>query len=167
MKTQIFILLFISALFSAQKNVLEINGWTNINTFKCVENQFKGSAMVYSFTGAQLPNIAFKITNFDCGNKVMTGDFQKTLKADKFPELTIKFLQFKKTSSNTFQAVVDVKMMTVSRKYPIEFTYFQNSLMGNKRLKFSDFQIVPPKKMGGMVYVKDELDLVFSLKTND
>ncbi len=97
----------------------------------------------------------------------MTADFRKTLQSDKFPNLTIKFLEFKKTSATKFQAVVEVKMMTVSRNYNIDFTYYKNSLVGNKRLKFSDFQIVPPRRMGGMVYVKDELDLVFSLSTDD
>ena len=54
-------------------------------------------------------------------------------------------------------------MMNVSRKYNIEFSEADGSLVGNKRLKFSDFNIVPPKKMGGMVYVKNEIDLFFSL----
>ncbi len=58
-------------------------------------------------------------------------------------------------------------MMTVTRKYNIEFSEYKNSLVGDKRLRFSDFNIVPPKKMGGMVYVKDELDLLFSLAIKD
>lgn len=93
----------------------------------------------------------------------MTADFRKTLHADKYPTLTIKFLHFEKLRSNYFAATVEVKMMNVSKKYNIEFSEYQNSLVGNKRLKFSDFNIVPPKKMGGMVYVKDEIDLFFSL----
>jgi hypothetical protein len=58
-------------------------------------------------------------------------------------------------------------MMNVSRKYTIEFSEYNKSLVGNKRLRFSDFNIIPPKKMGGMVYVKDELDLFFSLSMTD
>ena len=169
MKAKIIFFTFLLTSLSAfaQQNGLEINGWTNINTFKCTESQFKNSPSVYSFSGMKLPNLIFKITNFDCGNRMMTADFRKTLQSDKFPNLTIKFLEFKKTSATKFQAVVEVKMMTVSRNYNIDFTYYKNSLVGNKRLKFSDFQIVPPRRMGGMVYVKDELDLVFSLSTDD
>ena len=43
------------------------------------------------------------------------------------------------------------------------FTLFDTVLMGNKRLRFSDFNIIPPKKMGGIISVNDELDLFFSL----
>lgn len=122
---------------------------------------------VYSFTGNQLPNINMSVEDFDCRNKMMTSDFRKVLQSDKYPNMTIKFLEFKKSTANKFEAVVEVKMMTVARKYSIEFSNYNNSLVGNKRLRFSDFKIVPPKKMGGMVYVKDELDLVFSLETKD
>ncbi|MCZ2084199.1 MULTISPECIES: hypothetical protein [unclassified Kaistella] len=166
-KIIIFTLILFSASLFAQKNGLEINGWTNINTFKCSNPKFKNSSSVYSFTGSQLPNISVAVEDFDCRNKMMTADFRKVLQSDKYPYMTIKFLEFKKSTGNRFEAVVEVKMMTVAKKYNIEFSNYNNSLVGNKRLKFSDFKIVPPKKMGGMVYVKDELDLVFSLETKD
>lgn len=164
--TFLLIILFLCPL-GAQNNGLEIKGWTNINTFKCVNPQFSKSGSVYSFSGKQLPNISVAIDDFDCKNKIMTADFQKVLQSGKYPNLTIKFLEFKKSSNNKFEAIVEVKMMTVARKYEIDFTYYKNSLVGNKRVKFSDFKIVPPRKMGGMVYVKDELDLVFSLEARD
>lgn len=166
-KIIIFAILLFSANVFAQKNGLEINGWTNINTFKCSNPKFKNSSSVYSFTGNQLPNISVAVDDFDCRNKMMTADFRKVLQSDKYPNLNIRFIEFKKSNSNKFEAVVEVKMMTVARKYNIEFSLYNNSLVGNKRLRFSDFKIVPPKKMGGMVYVKDELDLVFSLETKD
>lgn len=147
----------------AQKNAVVINGWTNIGTFKCANDNFQKSRSVYSFSGNQLPNISLKVVDFDCRNKVMTSDFRKTLHAEKYPALSIRFLQFEKVRSNHFSATVEVKMMNVSKKYNIEFSEADGSLVGNKRLKFSDFNIIPPKKMGGMVYVKDEIDLFFSL----
>lgn len=165
-KIIIFTLILFSASLFAQKNGLEINGWTNINTFKCTDLQFKNSTSIYSFTGNQLPNILLKVVDFDCRNKMMTSDFRKTLNAEKYPVLSIKFLNFNK-NNNRFLALVEVKMMNVSRKYTIEFSEYNKSLVGNKRLRFSDFNIIPPKKMGGMVYVKDELDLFFSLSMTD
>lgn len=162
-KLHILLLLLLSTFIFAQKNGLEINGWTNVNTFKCSNAKFPTSGSVYTFVGKQLPNLVFKLNDFDCRNRMMTSDFKKILKAEQFPDFTIRFLEFTKSSGNKFQAVVEVKMMTVSKKYPVEFTNYKNSLVGNKRLRFSDFNIIPPKKMGGMVYVKDELDLVFSL----
>lgn len=151
----------------AQNNGLEINGWTNINTFKCSNTKFQSPSSIYSFTGKNLPNLIFKMDDFDCRNKMMTSDFRKILQSDKYPNLTIKFIEFTKTSSDRFNAILEVKMMTVSRKYQIEFSMYNNNLVGNKRVRFSDFKIIPPKKMGGMVYVKDELDLFFSLSVKD
>ena len=169
MKNTIAILLLIISpvMFFAQKNGVEINRWTNVNIFKCTNINFKNSPTIYSFSGNQLPNLQLQVNDFDCKNKMITADFRKTLHSDKYPVLTIKFINFAKTGGNRFSATVEVKMMTVTRKYNIEFSEYKNSLVGNKRLRFSDFNIVPPKKMGGMVYVKDELDLLFSLAIKD
>ena len=161
----LFLMIFSSMVF-AQKNSVEINGWTNINTFKCTNFEFQNSSSIYSFTGNQLPKFQLNVVDFNCRNKMMTADFRKTLNAEKYPVLSIKFLNFNK-NNNRFLALVEVKMINVSRKYTIEFSEYNNSLVGNKRVRFSDFNIIPPKKMGGMVYVKDELDLFFSLAMNN
>ena len=169
MKTNFFLLIFLlfSKVLFSQQNSVEINGWTNVNTFKCTNINFKNSGNVYSFTGNQLPNVILKVEDFDCKNRIMTADFRKTLNAEKYPNLTIKFLNFSKASANKFSALVEVRMMNVVKKYTIEFSEYKGSLSGNKRLKFSDFNIVPPKKMGGVVFVKDDLDLLFSLAIKD
>ena len=169
MKNTIAILLLIISpvMFFAQKNGVEINGWTNVNTFKCTNINFKNSPTIYSFSGNQLPNLQLQVNDFDCKNRMMTADFRKTLHSDNYPVLTIKFINFAKTGGNRFSATVEVKMMTVTRKYNIEFSEYKHSFVGSKRLKFSDINIIHPKKMGGMVYVKDELDLLFSLAIKD
>lgn len=159
----ILVFLLFPLLSLAQKNSVVINGWTNVGTFKCVNTDFAKSQTIYSFAGASLPNIPLEVVDFDCKNKIMTADFRKTLNSAKYPNLTIKFINFTKLKNNRFTALVEVKMMNVTKTYNIEFSEYQGSLAGNKRLSFSDFKIVPPKKMGGMVYVKDEIDLFFSL----
>lgn len=94
----------------------------------------------------------------------MTNDFKTTLNAHKFPYLSITFLDINKISDNKFKACIQVKMMNKIKKYNVDFNLADNNLVGNKTLYFSDFEITPPKKFGGMVYVKDALDLSFSLK---
>ena len=148
---------------NAQENFVKINGNTNVSSFQCTNNKFKNDG-AYSFTEKSLPNIILKVTDFDCGNKMMTKDFQKILNAEKYPEMTIKFIKFTKTQQN-FIAVVEVKMMNQSRRYNVEFELENNKMIGRKNVKFSDFNIIPPKKMGGMIVVKDDLDLTFSLVT--
>jgi hypothetical protein len=169
MNTKIILLLslLISGMLLSQENSVVINGWTNINTFKCTNDNFGDSNSIYSFSGNRLPNLVLKVDDFDCRNRMMTSDFRKTLNSQSYPNLSIKFLEFSKLPGNRFAAIVEVKMMTITRKYNIEFSEYKNSLVGNKRLKFSDFNIVPPKKMGGVIYVKDELDLQFSIAVKD
>lgn len=93
----------------------------------------------------------------------MTKDFQKTLNATQYPNLHIKFLNFSKKENNKYIATVEVKMMTKTVKYTIDFVSSKNRLIGQETVKFSDFGIVPPKKMGGMIVVKDHLNLVFNM----
>lgn len=158
----IVLFLFQLPLFG-QKNGIEITGWTNVNSFKCSNLKTGGTVSIYSFTGNQLPSLVFKLDDFDCQNKMMTAELRKMLQSDRYPDLHIRFLEFKQSSGGRFDGLVEVKMMTISRKYAVQFIVQDKSLVGNKKLKFSDFKIVPPKKMGGMVYVKDELDLLFSI----
>ena len=49
------------------------------------------------------------------------------------------------------------------RNYTIELFENGNIITAKQTVKFSDFGITPPKKMGGMIVVKDELDLYFNL----
>ncbi len=163
MKTFYSVLLFFwGILILAQENYVQINGSTNINNFKCINNTFKAPNGAYTFSGKHLPNIALKVNEFDCRHKVMTSDFQKTLSASQFPYLTIKFIAFNKTN-NQYNAQVEVKMMDKSRTYNIAFSVEDGKLIGKRNVKFSDFDITPPKKMGGMIVVKDDLNLVFAL----
>lgn len=148
---------------SAQENFVKINGSTNVSSFQCINSKFKNEG-AYSFSEKSLPNIILKVADFDCGNKMMTKDFQKILNAAKYPEMTIKFINFTRNQKK-YIAVVEVKMMNQSRKYNVEFNLENNKMVGKKNVKFSDFNITPPKKMGGMIVVKDDLDLTFSLST--
>lgn len=151
-----------SLILHAQENYVQINGSTNVNKFQCINKKIKAETGVYSFSDKTLPNIVMKVNDFDCGNRLMTKDFQKTLASDRYPEMIIKFLSFAKNQKN-FIAVVEVRMMNQYRKYNVEFFYENNRLIGRKNVKFSDFNIVPPKRMGGMIVVKDDLDLILSL----
>ncbi|MEZ7528230.1 MULTISPECIES: phage integrase SAM-like domain-containing protein [Cloacibacterium] len=56
------------------------------------------------------------------------------------------------------------KWCTEVKKYFVDLTLKDSVLVGNKTLRFSEFDIVPPKKFGGMVSVKDDLNLAVSLK---
>ncbi|MDF2551084.1 MAG: hypothetical protein K0R36_3616 [Chryseobacterium sp.] len=161
----IFLLLLFSAtMITAQENFVKINGSTNVNSFQFINSKFGNDRGAYSFSEKDLPNIILKVSDFYCENKMMTKDFQKILNAEKYPEMTIRFISLTKDQKNLL-AVVEVKMMNKSKRYNVRFEMENNKLTGRKNVKFSDFNITPPKKMGGIIIVKDDLDLILSLAT--
>lgn len=149
-------------MISAQENFVKINGSTNVNSFQFINSKFRNDRGAYSFSEKDLPNIILKVSDFYCGNKMMTKDFQKILNAEKYPEMTIRFISLIKDQKSLL-AVIEVKMMNQSKRYQVELNIQNNKLTGRKNVKFSDFNIIPPKKMGGVIVVKDDLDLIFSL----
>lgn len=174
MKTKHFIafliVLSINSFAQNKNSFVLIKGTTNVNTFKCTNDNFHQQSPLTIDTPQKNKfsetTISLAVKDFDCKNKVMTNDFQNTLNADKYPFLAITFISMDKISENKFKACVQVKMMNKLKKYTIDFVLIDNKLIGAKTLFFSDFDIVPPKKFGGLVYVKDALDLSFSLKAN-
>ena len=38
------------------------------------------------------------------------------------------------------------------------------NLIGTRQVSFSDFNIIPPRKIGGMIQTNDELTVVFNLR---
>lgn len=165
------LLLLSIASFAQNKNsFVLIKGTTNVNTFKCTNDNFHQQAPL-SLEALQKnkfteTNISFAVKDFDCKNKVMTNDFQNTLNAEKYPFLAVTFISMDKVSESKFKACVQVKMMNKLKKYFVDFALMDSKLIGSKTIFFSDFDIVPPKKFGGLVYVKDALDLSFSLNMN-
>ncbi|MCW3159704.1 YceI family protein [Chryseobacterium oryctis] len=160
-----YILVFLGILASAQENYIQINGSTNVNNFKCVNKTFKSTIGTHIIAEKQLPSLALKVEDFDCKNKIMTSDFQKTLLAEKYPYLNIKFLSIDKNDT-VYNAKIEVKMIDKSKTYNVAFCLENGKLIGKRTVKFSDFNIKTPKKMGGMIVVKDDLNLEFALSAN-
>ena len=110
--------------------------------------------------------ITLNVADFNCKYDYITKDFRKTLSADKFPQIQVNFGKFKKNTNGTFTSLAEVKLMNKVKTYNVELTETGKFLTGKQQVKFSDFGIIPPKKMAGMVVVKDELDLFFCFQIN-
>jgi hypothetical protein len=162
-----------------QGSSLTVNGSTNVNTFQCDIANYNLPDTVTCFKlqqrGAVLPmtgKLNLSIDAFDCHNKMMTSDLRKTLKAKDFPILSVRFItinsfpDFKNPIKIT--GIVDIGLAGVSKKFEINY-YFtaddkqQVHLKGDQKIYFSDFNLNPPSKLGGMIKAKDELLVVFKL----
>jgi hypothetical protein len=156
---------------------LKVNGSTNVNKFNCViNNYYKPDTLSFVQVNQQdavkmVGAMKLDINSFDCHNPMMTADLRKTLKAKQFPKLVIKFITLSKYPQLKGQQVtgwVQIDLAGVSKKFQVDYQLIPSGvntvqMKGLKQIKFSDFNIEPPRKIGGMIKTDDELDIEFNL----
>lgn len=158
---------------------LTVNGSTNVNKFNCAI-AFYNQTDTLSFNtnySSEIVKMSGKmrlpVENFDCHNPMMSKDLQKTLKAKEFPHLEIHFISLsrfpnRELNNDKIKGVLIIKLAGVSKKIEIEYQTKKIdtnklTLIGKKRITFSDFNIIPPRKLGGMIKTNNELDIEFVL----
>jgi len=158
---------------------LKVGGSTNVNKFSCVIANYSRPDTLTFYKGA--PAEAIKINgemkldvqNFDCHNPVMTSDLRKTLKSKEFPKLTIRFLNLSRYPKNNKEEAVTggvtIELAGVTKRFDVDYRFIPEGphsaiLIGTRQVNFSDFNIVPPRKIGGMIKTNNELNVEFNLK---
>jgi hypothetical protein len=89
---------------------------------------------------------------------------RKTLKSTQFPIIYVNFLSFTKVSEQQYRAHIEVKMAGKTKYYTTDFHPVNGNFVGREYIKFTDFGLTPPTKMGGIIVVNDNLDLLLTLK---
>ncbi len=158
---------------------LKVGGTTNINKFNCaIANYIKPDTISFfknSASGAlKLTGlIHLDLQRFDCHNKMMTKDLRKTLKATDFPQLIIRFISLSKypdlDKDSEAKGIVVIGLAGVTRQFEMDYRFMADggksiALIGSHKINFSDFNLIPPKKMGGVIKTNNELAVEFSLK---
>ncbi|MES2872844.1 MAG: YceI family protein [Bacteroidota bacterium] len=158
---------------------LKVEGSTNVNSFSCIiTNSFRpdtvtlgrsGSSELTSISGGMILNVE----DFNCNNPIMTGDLRKTLKAKEFPQMKVGVLSLSRypdmrLKTYPLNGLVSIQLAGVTKKFNVVFLVLPsgtNALMlkGVREIKFSDFNIVPPRKIGGMIQTSDKLMAEFNL----
>jgi hypothetical protein len=162
-----------------QGSGLSVNGTTNINSFQCDINNYYAPDTLTLIRGIVkgqiLPmngKLNLEIEAFDCHNRMMTSDLRKTLKAKLYPILAVKFLSinsfpdFKNPTKIT--GIVDISLSGVNKRFEISYLFTGDEkqevhLKGNQKIHFSDFNLTPPSKLGGVIKANDELLVEFRL----
>jgi hypothetical protein len=162
-----------------QGSSLSVNGTTNINSFQCDINNYNTPDTLTLLRGMPkgqlLPmngKLNLEIEAFDCHNRMMTADLRKTLKAKIYPILAVKFVSinsfpdFKNPTKIT--GIVDINLAGVSKRFEINYLFSGDEkqtvhLKGNQKIHFSDFNLTPPSKLGGVIRANDELLVEFRL----
>lgn len=163
----------------SQNSSLSVNGSTNINRFSCVIPAYgkvdtitinkgkDGKGIVLS------GSIDLNVNSFDCHNWGMTKQLQKTLNEKQFPLLHIRFLSLDRlpvinAKPQMITGMVNIEIAGVSKRFEINYQISQDSeqgivLLGSRDLNFSDFNLIAPSKLGGMIKAKDQLMVAFTL----
>jgi hypothetical protein len=157
---------------------LTINGKTNVNSFQCSTMSYHGKDTLVLIEGGRRPFfekgfVGLDASSFDCGMKVMTSDFGKTIKAKEYPSISIEFISFERipvyaTAKDKFKGKMKISLGGVTQTFQMDCT-IEPGLSGNFHLKggrsftFSDFKLQAPERVMGLVKVKDVLDVNFHL----
>jgi len=154
---------------------LIVQGTSNVNSFSCrvpsigcfdTISIVKETNRSEFYLNSEL-NVSLHL--FDCGNKLMTKDLLKTLKASQYPHMKIAFNKMNKNLSalqNSSEVIITsiIELAGVSKKMDLHFTtrcinQSKIELIGQKVICFSDFGLKPPTKMAGTIRVRDQLDV--------
>lgn len=158
---------------------LKVQGSTNINQFTCViANISKPDTLsVYRAAGSGLARmngvLKLDLKGFDCFNPMMTADLRKTLKAKEYPFMVIRFINLSRLpdpgqNMTRMHGWVSIEMAGVTKKFDVSYLMSNAGadriiLKGTRDINFSDFNIIPPRKIGGMIQTNDKLTAEFNL----
>jgi hypothetical protein len=162
----------------SKSSSLRVTGSTNMNAFACeISGCNQTDTLTLGQTDAAIGlsgTMDLDIQNFDCHNGMMTKDLRKTLKAAEFPILQISFLSLSEmpdlsATPVTVTGMVEVALAGSRKRYPVNYRVSKDArevihLEGIRFVKFSDFNLVPPSRLAGMVQTKDKLTIAFHLK---
>ena len=103
---------------------------------------------------------------------MMTSDLCKTLRSKEFPMMKIQFVSLNKfpdinNPKETVTGQVNIGLAGMTRFFTVNYSIYKEGnilhLIGRQQVLFSDFKLVPPRKLGGMIRTKEELQVEFHL----
>jgi len=156
------------------KSSLSISGDTNINKFLCSFNTeliAENNHITYKAGAAniQFENAILKLDNsgFDCGSKAINKDFKDLIKANKYPEITLELTEITLDHNEKAAAKVVISIAGKSNNYivPVDITSEEiTQYKGSLDLNISDFDLHAPKKLFGLIIIKENININFILK---
>lgn len=160
---------------------IKIHGSSNVNTFGCevvggirsqaIESQANPSSKT-NMKASMKGLVKVQVDQFDCHHKLITNDLRKTLRSDEYPDLTIHFLELERlpdvdSEVDFLSGKVLIILAGQQRQFYLRFEFNKTTngylLKGSRAFTFSDFDLSPPSKVGGLIKVKDHFDVGFTL----
>jgi hypothetical protein len=142
-----------------------VKGSTTFGDFTCnYDLQAKDTLFLNQKSGLYCKVV---IKEFGCGNFLLNRDFRKTLKENEHPEAIIYLSDIRKDGEK-YLYTLNLNLAGKQRIFNnLSFKKENRLLKGSIDLKFSDFDLKAPSKLGGAIKVKEEIKLSFSLNTTN
>ena len=159
-----------------EKSALVIKGESNINRFNCVYDPLNLSnslSVVYQQIGDKLvfENTALLLSNnsFDCGGRRINRDFHKLLLTDKYPEIKMKLknIELPREEKDSITTQLDFTISSITKSFEVLVAYKKEkntiNFNGLVTINIEDFNLQPPKKVLGLIKVKNNINVEFNL----
>jgi hypothetical protein len=159
---------------------LIIKGSSNINEFTCNVKQYMNQDTLVFFTDEKGKRLVFQrsaltveVSQFDCHHKFITADLRKTLKYQQYPNMKIHFISMEDPTvvnqGHSVKGIVDIELAGVVRRMELVYAVSNQhdkyiDLTGSRQMHFSDFKLVPPKKMAGLIKINEDILVKVQLK---
>jgi len=155
-----------------------INGSSNINRFSCRVSRPAGStplrlSILPDYSVKMDGSITVNVGEFDCKHRMLTGDLRKTLKEETYKQMTVHFrsldqIPFDSETEQTVNGTVLIELAGKQKEFQIPLVFTQLSegryeMKGTRDFSFEDFGLEAPKKIGGIIRVKNRFTTVFVL----
>lgn len=158
--SRILFLLFSSLVFA--QNTVEIQGYTNVNSFKCI-NEKVYVQKENTYDALQIKEINVKVEEFQCDSRKMTEQFREMMNAEKNPLIRIEIQSHSAKTNNKIQTVSNVTLNGNQKRYNLPVVFNGKTLKINQWMNIKHFDLVPPRILGGLVKVKDEVHVKVTL----
>ncbi|MBC9798689.1 YceI family protein [Sinomicrobium weinanense] len=155
-----------------QGSELYLKGYANIRDFNCaytprllersVPVTFRSEGRRTVFGNAV---IRLDTRGFDCGGKGINKDFYELLQTGTYPHIRLELKETVKEAGEV-KALISMAIAGVEREYtiPVDLTGGKSfRCSGTLRLNINDFGLEPPKKMLGLIVVREDIEIYFDL----
>lgn len=162
---------------------ITISGSTNVSQFACFSHsEAPTGSFLLEETGPQGRALRFhdaylqiSVSSFDCGHRVMNRDMHQSLGVNKFPYITIQIIEAinihfnPKTSTGTARILVAITLNGKTQNTLMPVSYQMRDVHNivvetSKKMRMTDFGVIPPTPALGLVKVNDEITIDLRLQ---
>jgi len=155
---------------------LVITGESNVNRFSFTFRRPvpPGGPVQGSISQEKGTELLIPVREFVASNPHMYNDFLRQMQENRYPYISIRFAPSGQEKPGDItqhsKRNVLITLAGVTREYAIDCELIScgenYTIKGAETLKLTDFHIPPPEKLNGLIKVRDEIKVSFSIMIN-